>query len=119
MLLAKVLGTAYALFGAFGLAVVAIRDNRRDMFHDSGREWVGNLRVLHACSVLLSMVACGVAVWVWPATAAYFAWTVLGVLVLGKAVSVASGRGVKCVRCLVMGVALASLATIGIAMGTR
>lgn len=117
MLLAKVLAAGYVVFGVFALMVASIRDNRRDMFYGSGREWVGTLRLLHAYVASLSMVACGITGWLWPAAAANLAWTVLGVLVLGKAISVASGGGMKCVRCLVAGIAVALLAAIAITVG--
>lgn len=119
LLLAKILAAAFVMFGAFGLVVVSFRDNRRDMFQDSERQWIGNLRVLHAYSMLLSMLVCGVAVWVWPAKAAYVAWTVLGLLMLGKALSLASGAGVRCVRCSIVGLTLTSLSAIAIAMVVR
>lgn len=117
MLLAKVAGTAYLLYGLFGLLVVSIPENRQDMFFGSESSLLSNLRLLHAYVLLLFMVACGVAVWLQPTMAVLLAWVVLGMLLAGKMFNLFSGRKIKCVRCLVTGVSLVSLATFVITVG--
>ena len=117
MLLAEVAGTAYLLYGLFGLLVVSIPENRQDMFFGSERMLLSNLRLLHAYILLICMVACGVAVWLQPTMAVPLAWVALGMLLAGKTFNLFSGRKIKCVRCLLAGVSLASLATFVITIG--
>ena len=69
MLLAKIIAVAYVLFGLFGLLVISIPDNQRDMFLEPGRPLVGIFRLLHAYGTVLTVIACGVAVWLWPTSA--------------------------------------------------
>jgi hypothetical protein len=118
MLLAKVIATAYVLLGLFGLIVVSVPSNYAGMFHEPGKPWVGLLRQAHAYVALFFIVACGLAVWFFPTYASALAIAVLIVLVAGKAFSVLAGNKVRCVRCLVTGVLIASLSTWAIVSGT-
>ena len=117
MLLAKVIATAYVLLGLFGLIVVSVPSNYADMFHEPGKPWVGLLRQAHAYVTFVLIVTCGIAVWFFPTYAGALAIAVLGVLVAGKVFSVLAGNRIRCVRCLVAGVLIASLSTWAIVAG--
>ena len=111
MSLAEIIAACYVLFGAFGLLVVSLPDNYRDMFHEHGRPLVGFARLAHAYIVLLLVVACGASVWLFPPYTPALAIVVLTFVIGGKIFRIATGSKVKCMICLVVGTVAASVVT--------
>jgi len=118
MLLAKVVGASYLLFGLFGLLVVSVPDHRQRMsLAPGGSRSLGMARLAHAYIVLLSLITCGLAVWAMPALAVNLAWLVLALVLLGKSITLVSGETVTCRRCLVLGVSIIMASTLAIVLG--
>ena len=111
MSLVKVIAACYVLFGAFGLVVVSVPANRRDMFHEAGRPFVGLARHAHAYLLLILIVACGASAWFFPAHTGLLAIVVLVMVILGKLLSLTTGTRIKCLPCLIGGSSVALLVT--------
>ena len=99
------------MFGAFGLVVVSVPANYRDMFHEPGRPAVGFARLAHAYLLLLLVVACGASPWLFPGHTGLLAIAVLVMVIGGKLLSLTTGTRIKCLPCLIGGTAIALLIT--------
>ena len=119
MLLAKVLSVGYIAVGLLGLLLVLGRENRQDMFFKSDSALGGNLAFIQGCLILLLAISCGTAVWVLPSIAPYFAWSVFGLVALGHIANLASGRGIRCLRCLATSVPLTSVSAYAMSVGVQ
>ncbi|TAJ75110.1 MAG: hypothetical protein EPO42_14315 [Gallionellaceae bacterium] len=115
--IAKLFSVALILFGLFALLVVSIPTNRQEMFVFPGRRWRYVLAVTQAYATAGSMVACGLAVWLWPSAASILAGLTLALVVTGKLLTVAEEREIRCVRCLLIGPVATLAATAPIFVG--
>jgi len=111
MSLVKIIAALYVLFGTFGLLVVSVPANYGDMFHEPGRPAVGLARLAHAYVTLIFIVACGASAWFFPSYTGFLAICVLAILLLGKLLSLITGRKVKCLACFIGGTTVATLLT--------
>jgi hypothetical protein len=119
MLLAQIIATVYLLFGLVGLAAVSAPGSYSRMFWQPGKPWLSLGRLAHAYIALICIIACGASVWLFPNYSARMAILVLGILVAGKAINILAGSGIKCARCLAVGVAVACLSTWAIVAATK
>ncbi|AXA83656.1 hypothetical protein DCD74_02200 [Lysobacter oculi] len=111
MSLVKIIAAFYVLFGTFGLLVVSVPTNYGGMFHEPGRPAVGLARLAHAYVTLIFVVVCGASAWLFPGYTAFLAVCVLAFVLLGKLLSVITGRKAKCLSCFIGGTAVAIMLT--------
>jgi hypothetical protein len=119
MPLVKVLSVGYIAIGLLGLLLVLGRENRQEMFFKSASALGGTFAFLQALLIFLLAIACGAAVWFLPSIAPLFAWGVFGLVVFGQVANLASGRGIRCLRCLATSLPLTSASAYAMSVGTQ
>ena len=109
LLIAQIVAAGLVIFGLLGLLVVSIPSNRYRMF---GSNSLGRFRTAHGYVTLALLVACGISVWVKPPAAVALASGVCILVLIGKAVDIASGQWRSCKRCVLAGPLVVLTATI-------